>query len=169
MSAVLGRNDGNLSGWSSEVIHCLARGRSPESAAEDRPCRVDGCMDRRWVLGTGHALARCRRHEIERIRRSRERQVTDPATGETVSINALRLRRRVIDPDTGEVVTATALQGRKKVVDPATGEVVRAARLSQRRLVVDPETGEVRKARALADRTHYRARASHGQSQPRPD
>jgi hypothetical protein len=58
--------------------------------------------------------------------------VVDPATGDTVSKNALAQRQKVVDPATGDTVSKTALAQRQKVVDPATGDTVSKSALAQR-------------------------------------
>ena len=74
--------------------------------------------------------------------KTKRRKVTDPNTGEVVTVGTLSSRRKVIDPNTGEVITAGALSNRRKVVDPNTGEVITAGALAQRRRIASGQKAE---------------------------
>lgn len=56
-------------------------------------CVVPGCGEPRMGYPSGRTVPRCRRHEAERVYSIKRRPTVDPATGETLTRNALAIRR----------------------------------------------------------------------------
>jgi hypothetical protein len=73
------------------IDHMNASNGTPPRAAGT--CRIPGCGKPRKIYPTHPASTLCSAHESARFGPIQRRLVVDPATGETVTFNALKNRR----------------------------------------------------------------------------